>query len=170
MARIAIVGNAGGGKSTLARQIACKLGIRHTEIDSLLWQEGWVETPTEIYELRHAEITSEEHWVIDGLGRLDSIPDRLSRATNIVLIDMPLWMHFWLAAERQIAWVGGALGHSPGGLTTMPPTKALFQAIWDVEQSWMVKIRTLCDEAEHRGKTVVRLASVEEIGAFVESI
>lgn len=166
MKRTAIVGNAGGGKSTLARQMAANLGVRHTEIDRLLWQEGWVQTSPEVYERQHADVIAEDNWVIDGLGRLDSIPQRLSRATNIVLIDMPLWMHFWLAAERQIAWAGGLLEHSPGGLTKMPPTEALFRAIWDVEQSWMPRIRTLCAEVEQQGKVVVRLASVEEIDTF----
>jgi hypothetical protein len=32
---------------------------------------------------------------------------RLARANAIVLVDTPLWMHFWLAAERQIAWAQG---------------------------------------------------------------
>lgn len=124
MVRTAIVGYAGGSKSTLARQMAAKLRVRHADIDSLLWQEGWVETSPEDCERQHADIIAEDSWVIDGLGRLDSIPQRLDRATNIVLIDMPLWMHFWLAAERQIAWAAGLLEHSPGGLAKMPPTDA----------------------------------------------
>jgi len=48
----------------------------------------------------------------------------------------------------------------------MPSTEALFQAMWNVEQSWMPEIRALCAEAEQQGKAVVRLASVEEIDAF----
>lgn len=35
--------------------------------------------------------------------RLPYVAARLERATEIVVIDLPLWMHFWLAAERQIA-------------------------------------------------------------------
>jgi hypothetical protein len=62
-------------------------------------------TPVEVYNGEHAR---EENWIIDGLGRLDSIPARLARATDIVLVDMPLWVHFWLAAERQIAWAAGS--------------------------------------------------------------
>jgi adenylate kinase family enzyme len=38
MSRIAIIGNAGGGKSTLARKLAKQRGLRHIEIDRLLWQ------------------------------------------------------------------------------------------------------------------------------------
>jgi adenylate kinase family enzyme len=104
MSRIVIIGNAGGGKSTLARTLAKQRGLRHVEIDRMLWQEGWQLTPNDVYARQHAEIIKGDGWVIDGLGQQVSIPDRVSRATDIILIDMPLWMHFWLAAERQIAW------------------------------------------------------------------
>jgi hypothetical protein len=40
-------------------------------------------------------------------------------------------MHFWLAAERQIAWSAGELEHPPAGIREMPPTKALFENIWE---------------------------------------
>ena len=41
MSRIVVIGNAGGGKSTLARLLAQRRGLPHIEIDRLLWQEGW---------------------------------------------------------------------------------------------------------------------------------
>jgi hypothetical protein len=86
------------------------------------------------------------------------------------LIDMPLGMHFWLAAERQIAWTRGALEHPPAGLSQMPPTRDLFRTIWDVERDWMPGIRALCTDAETQGKIVVRLTSVDELDAFAQSI
>lgn len=166
MTRTVIVGNAGGGKSTLARQIAATFDRPLTEIDQLYWEDGWVEAPRDVYEDRHAAVIAGNSWVIEGLGRLDLIPQRLNRATEIILIDMPLWMHFWLAAERQISWVKGCIEHTPGGFSEMPPTEALFQAMWEVEQSFMPEIRVWCREAEQQGKSVVRLGSVEEINAF----
>jgi adenylate kinase family enzyme len=102
MKRTAIIGNSGGGKSTLARKLASTWKCDHVEIDALLWQQGWQLTRVDIYNAEHARLIAEQNWIIDGLGRLDSIPARLARATDIVLVDMPLWMHFWLAAERQI--------------------------------------------------------------------
>jgi len=41
MSRVVILGNAGGGKSTLARKLDERHAIPHVEIDALLWQEGW---------------------------------------------------------------------------------------------------------------------------------
>jgi adenylate kinase family enzyme len=166
MARIIVIGNAGGGKSTLARKLAERRGLKHVEIDRLLWREGWVLTSEDVYTQQHRKIIEQDEWVIDGLGRQDSIAERIDRATEIILIDMPIWMHFWLAAERQIAWANGALDHTPGGIKQMPPTKALFRTIWEVDQTWMPGIRALCTEAEVQGKIVIRLTSVDELDAF----
>ena len=108
-----------------------------------------------------------EGWIMDGLGQRASVPSRLARATEIILIDMPLWMHFWLAADRQIAWATGNLNNAPGGIAEMPPTKALFQSIWDVEQTWMPEIRTLCKAEAANGKSIIQLRSVDELTAFL---
>jgi hypothetical protein len=70
-----------------------------------------------------------DSWVIEGLGRQDSIPGRLERATEIILVDLPLWVHFWLAAERQMAWMEGRVNHPPAGAETMPLTRDLFSTI-----------------------------------------
>jgi adenylate kinase family enzyme len=105
--RIVVIGNAAGGKSTLARHLARRRELPLFEVDRLLWQQGWQVTPADDYAREHAAIVAQDRWVLDGLGRQDSIAGRLARSTEIILIDMPLWMHFWLAAERQITWTQG---------------------------------------------------------------
>jgi len=164
--RTVVIGNSGGGKSTLARRLASTSKCNHLEIDGLLWQSGWILTPPEIYSAEHARLIGEESWIIDGLGRLDSIPERLARATDIVLVDMPLWMHFWLAAERQLRWSSGQIEHPPAGLTTMPATEALFRTIWEVDRDWMPEIRRLVALEEQRGKRIVRLSSLADLDGF----
>ena len=42
MRRLAIIGNAGGGKSGLARQLSAAFDIPLHEIDQLQWSPGWV--------------------------------------------------------------------------------------------------------------------------------
>jgi hypothetical protein len=170
VARIVVIGNAAGGKSTLAGQIARRRELPLIEVDRLLWQPGWQLTPEPDYARGHAGIIARDQWVIDGLGRQDSVAERLARATEIVLIDMPLWMHFWLAAERQVAWAQGRLAAPPAGAAEMPPTRELFRSMWEVDQSWMPDIRSMCDEAELAGKAVTRLTSVDEINAFVKTL
>jgi adenylate kinase family enzyme len=167
--RAVIIGNSGGGKSTLARRLSSASQCQHIEIDGLLWQPGWELTPVEIYNSEHARLIADESWIIDGLGRLDSISDRLARSTDIFLVDMPLWIHFWFAAERQIRWAEGTLEHPPAGLTKMPPTEGLFRAIWEVDRDWMPEIRRLVAVEEQQGKRIVRLGSVADLNKFAGS-
>ena len=95
--------SSGTAAAVLARRIATRFDLPYIEIDRVLWRKGWRLVPEAEYRAEHARIIAEDRWVIDGLGRQDSVPARLARATDIVLIDLPLWVHFWLAAERQIA-------------------------------------------------------------------
>jgi adenylate kinase family enzyme len=170
MARVVIIGNASGGKSTLAWKLANRRDLPLTEIDQFLWQPGWKLTPPELYERCRAEIIKQEAWVIEGLGSQHSIPGRMARATEIILIDLPLWVHFWLAAERQMSWAAGRLSDAPAGATTAPPTKELFKTMWDVEQEWMPGIRSMCDAAQQDGKIVFRLHRIDELDAFTRPL
>jgi adenylate kinase family enzyme len=75
--RIAILSNAGGGKSTLARQLAAARELPLTEVDKLLWKPGWVEATDTAFEAEHAPLIAGEGWIIEGMGKLDSIRPRL---------------------------------------------------------------------------------------------
>lgn len=166
MPRIVILGNAAGGKSTLARRLSQERRLPHIEIDRLYWQADWSLTPAQVYERRHSEMIAGNEWIIDGGGDLPSVRARAERATEIILIDMPLWVHFWLAAERQISWAEGKIEHPPGGIAEMPPTRRLFEIMWQVDRDWMPILRALCHEKEAEGKRVIRLTSIDELNAF----
>jgi adenylate kinase family enzyme len=166
MARIVIIGNAAGGKSTLARTLAGHRDLRLIEIDRLLWQPGWKLTPADEYTREHDELIGLESWIIEGLGQQDSIPRRLTRATEIVLVDLPLWLHYALAADRQLAWAQGTAEGAPAGATAPPPTRGLFETMWRVDRDWMPGIRDQCAQAEGYGKLVIRVSSLKELDAF----
>jgi hypothetical protein len=166
MARVVIIGNAAGGKSTLARALAKRRGLDLIEIDRLLWQPGWRLTPADQYAREHDRVIAGAAWLIEGVGERASIARRFARATEIILVDLPLWVHFWLAAERQMQWARGDIDHPPAAAAAMPPTRDLFRTIWEVDQHWMPDIRALCDAAEREGKTVVRLTSLEDVTAL----
>jgi adenylate kinase family enzyme len=170
MSRILIIGNAGGGKSVLARKIAARRGLPYREIDAIVWKPGWVEASGHEYEAAHAALIAEDSWVLDGLGWTESLPARFERATEIILVDMPIWMHFWLAAERQFQWATGTLQHPVAGIAEAPTTRDMFKALWETDQEMMPAIRRLADQAEHRGKPVTRIGSVEDLDAFAAAL
>jgi adenylate kinase family enzyme len=170
MARILIIGNAGGGKSVLARKIAARRGLPYREIDAIVWKPGWEAFSQAEYEAAHAKLIAEENWVLDGLGWTETLPERFARATEIILIDMPIWMHFWLAAERQFQWMQGKLENPVAGIAEKPTTRGMFQALWETDQEMAPVFRRLTDQAEREGKPVTRIASVEELDAFTAAL
>ncbi len=170
MARILIIGNAGGGKSVLARNLAAKRGLPYREIDAITWKPGWEAYSQAEYEAAHAKLIAEEDWVLDGLGWTETLAERFARATEIILIDMPIWMHFWLAAERQIQWAMGKLENPVGGIAEMPTTRGMFQTLWETDRDMMPEIRRLTVLAERNGKKVTRIASVEDLDRIAASL
>ena len=101
MKRIAIIGNAGGGKSTLAVRLAHALGIPRYSLDHILWRPGWVPAPAEDYVHKHDALLREVAWIIDGFGTMASIEARVAVADTVVFVDMPPWRHYWWAVKRQ---------------------------------------------------------------------
>jgi adenylate kinase family enzyme len=171
VSRIVVIGNSAGDKSTLSLRLANRRDLPRFDSDYLLWQDpGWRPASPHVYAREHAEIIAQNRWVIDGLGRQDSISGRLARSTEIILIDMPLWMHFWVATEWQREWARRPLNAPPTFPEELPPTWELFKTIWEVDQIWMPDIRRMCVVAEREGKTVTRLGTVQEIEAFVSAI
>jgi len=147
----------------LASKISTARGLPRIEVDKLLWEEGWKLAPSDVYETRHSAAIAADKWVIEGLGSQGSIPARVSRATELVLIDLPLWVHFALAAERQARWHREDM--RPAGMDERPPTMALFRTMWEVDQHWLPAIRELCDKTEE-SKKLTRLCSLEDIDAY----
>ena len=143
--------------------MAAKFDLPCVEVDKLLWRPGWTLAPMADYEAEHSRLIAGDRWLIDGLGRRESIAPRLERATEIVLVDMPLWAHFWLAAERQIAWARGDIAQPPGGIDDMPPTEALFRTIWQVDQEWMPSVRAKVEDCEGQGAEITRIGSLEAL-------
>ena len=76
-------------------------------------------------------------------------------------------MHFWFAAERQIAWSKGPIEHPPAGEAVMPPTEGLFRTMNEIDRDWMPEVRRLVAREETRGKRVTRITTVEALDAFV---
>jgi adenylate kinase family enzyme len=65
--RILIYGNAGSGKTTLARTLAGSLGVAHLDLDSIAWREPLVRHPLAVtLDLLAAFVRAHEGWVIEG--------------------------------------------------------------------------------------------------------
>jgi adenylate kinase family enzyme len=90
MRNVAIVGNSGSGKSSLAAALAVRLGVPHVELDSIFHQADWQPLDAPEFRDRVDRITAADGWVIDGNYR--AVRDLIwARADTIVWLDLPRW-------------------------------------------------------------------------------
>ena len=104
MHRIAVIGNAGGGKTTLSRLLGDALQIPVYHVDSIQYQPGWERTPSDECDRRLDKLAATESWIIDGFGSDGAIERRLGVADTVVFVDFPLPVHYWWTCKRQ--WHG----------------------------------------------------------------
>jgi adenylate kinase family enzyme len=113
MKRIAVVGTTGSGKTTLARELAQRLGYPHVELDALHWEPNWAEAPRDIFRARVEAALRGECWVTDGnYGKVRDIV--WARADTILWMDYALpvilWRLWWRTlkrvATREELWNG----------------------------------------------------------------
>ena len=101
MKKVAVFGNAGGGKSTLATRIAELTRLPLYRIDFMQWRAG-VDIPHSEYLKTHAEILKQDEWIIDGYGCVPSAWERFAAADTLVYVDLPLFTHYRWVLKRLV--------------------------------------------------------------------
>lgn len=87
---MSVLGVSGAGKSTLARAIAHALNAPVLELDALYHQAQWTPLDGDVFRARVAEFVAQPSWVCDG--NYEVVRETVwSRATTIVLLDLPRW-------------------------------------------------------------------------------
>lgn len=102
MKRVAIFGNAGGGKSTLARELAATTGLPLQALDKLKYRPGGGEVPYEEYLHAHTRLVDGDEWIIDGFGCIKSAWERFEAADSLIHLDLPLTVHVLWVTKRLV--------------------------------------------------------------------
>src|SRR3974377_1665393 len=100
MKKVAVFGNAGGGKPPPARRLADLPRLPLYPLDLIQFKAGGGPVPHEEYLKAHADILRRDAWIIDGFGCVASAWERFAAADTLVYVDLPLIIHYWWVTKR----------------------------------------------------------------------
>jgi adenylate kinase family enzyme len=167
--RVVVIGNGGGGKSTLAKRLAERHNLSWCSVDQIQWKPGWAPASEADVSERLRTVMAGDRWIIDGWGPWSSLEDRMVLSDTIIFVDLPLWMHFWLAAERQIAVARGESRSDPvEGCDDSEITRRLFETIWYVDQELKPRLAELV-ERHAPGREYHHITTLEQLDHLATS-
>ena len=169
MKKVAVFGNAGGGKSTLSKRLSEIAGLSLYILDKIQFRSGGAEVSDAEYKRAHQEILLADRWIIDGFGSIETLWPRLDRADTLVYVDLPLYLHFWWVTKRFLT---GYIKPPDGWPENSPIFKSSinsYRALWLCHKYLTPKYREYIDRARST-KKVYHIRSVEQISNFFESI
>jgi adenylate kinase family enzyme len=169
MKRVAVFGNAGGGKSTAARRLAEITRLPLYLLDTIQYRTGGGKIPHEEYLREHADLLRRDEWVIDGFGCVASAWERFSKADTLVYIDLPLIMHHWWVTKRLMKGLFATPEGWPKNSPMWSSTIDSYKVLWLCHRRLTPRYRQLVAEAA-AFKRVHHLKSRGEIDAFLNAI
>ena len=165
MRKVAVFGNAGAGKSTLARKLADATGLPLYSIDMIQFTAAG-EVPRDVYLNAHAQLMKLDAWIIDGYGCRKTAWERFACADTLVYLDLPLFTHFSRITKRLLMGVLRTPEGWPEGSPMISSTMSSYRVLWSCHRHLTPDYRKLIAEAR-RDKRVHHLRSAAEMDAFV---
>jgi adenylate kinase family enzyme len=175
--KVAVFGNTGGGKSTLAIRLAEITGLPLFVLDLIQFRGGRYRSeekdggkiPDDEYLAIHNDILNRDRWIVDGYGSLLSTWERLSAADTLVYIDLPMYAHYWGVTKRFAM----GLFQNPKGWPENSPvwesTLDAYRVAWRCHRHLTPRYRQFVADASS-SKRAHHLKSHAAIKAFLQSV
>jgi len=164
MRRILVIGNSGGGKSTLARNLGEKLGLPVIHLDVLFWKPGWVERDRDEYRASVVEALAAPEWICDG-NFTSTFGMRMALSDTIIWIDRSRFLCLFRAIKRAITYAGGGRPDMTEGCDEKIDFE-FYRFILTYDRKVRPKlVQALAEHGEHA--RLVRLTSDREVAAFL---
>jgi adenylate kinase family enzyme len=169
MKRVAVFGNAGGGKSTLALRLSELTNLPLYPLDTIQYRAGGGKVPHDEYLKAHADLVHRGAWIIDGYGCVASAWERFAAADTLIYIDLPLFIHYMWVTKRLIKGIFVNPEGWPENSPMWSSTIAGYRVIPLCHRHLTPKYRRLVSEAA-AAKRVHHLTSPRQMRAFLNAI
>lgn len=143
--KIHVTGNAGAGKTTLAKTLADALEMPVSGLDKVVWQAGWVKTPPDVKAARIQQLISKDEWIIEGVS------DRVRRAADIIIfLDVPRLTACWRCAKRNWKHLFTGRAELPENCPEILIIPRLIKIIWRFKSHVRPKILADMESQTHQ--------------------
>ena len=158
MARIVVLGCAGSGKTTLARQLGERTGAPVICLDAI-WQSLPEQKDVPAFRSLMREAHASDEWISDGNFAVATFDIRLPRATLVIWLERSKLCCAWRAAMRVF---------KPSEAHRIAELPKVLAFIWKFHRVNRPRIEET--RASHGpGVPVRRLAGAREVAAFLSS-
>lgn len=169
MKKVAIFGNAGGGKSTLARKLAEITYLPLYPIDTIKYVPGGEEIPHDDYLHKHRQLLSRSEWIIDGFGDVATAWERFAEADTLIFIDLPLLTHAWWVSKRLFKGLFVNPEGWPENSPVLVGSLKSYRVLWLCHQRLTPRYRQYVVDSEPC-KHVYHLKSASDIRSFLHVV
>jgi adenylate kinase family enzyme len=168
MKKVAVFGNAGGGKSTLSKRLSEITRLPLHVLDKIQYQSGG-KVLQEDYNRSHQQILETDRWIIDGFGCMETLWIRLNEADSLVFVDLPLSVHFWWVTKRLISGYFNPPSGWPEKSPILKSSMTSYRTLWLCHKFLTPKYREYVEKAQS-AKRLYHIRSTEQISQFLEAI
>jgi adenylate kinase family enzyme len=175
--RVSVVGNAGSGKSRLARRIAGVLDVPYVELDAVHHLPGWSPIDPDEFVHQVSALASTDGWVIDGNYRAVVVDGPVwERADTVVWLDLPRGTVMRQVTARTLRrvvrreelWNGN---HEPvRNLYAWDPSKSILRWAWTQHAKYQERFSAAMASPSLAHLDFVRLRSHTEADAWLADL
>ena len=167
MQKVAVFGNAGGGKSTLSKRLSQITGLPLHALDKMQYEPGGKSVPQEDYKHIHEKILATDEWIIDGFGCIETFWLRLNEADTLVFLDLPLYVHFFWVTKRLITGSFKPPEGWPQKSPILRSSLSSYRVLWLCHKYLTPKSREYIEQAQS-SKSVYHIRSIKHISQFIK--
>jgi adenylate kinase family enzyme len=143
--KIAIIGNAGSGKSTLGLKLHKLTGVPLYHLDQYFWKPGWIEPERAEFEKIHNELCDKPEWIIEGQA-IRFFEYRIKNADVVIFINRPTYLCLYRVLKRALMYYGKEFFSSAKGCPERGPSIKFLKFIWNFNSERKPLIEELLQE------------------------
>ncbi len=178
MRRIVVLGSSGAGKTTMASELASRLGLAHIELDGIFHQAGWVPLESSEFQRRVQDAIDESPagWTMCGGydSHLGEIRD--ANADTVVWLDLPkkvvmlrvIRRTIRRAVMREVLWNGNR--EPLANFYRWDPARNVIRYSWVTFETRRALYEARMQAGRWDHLDVHRLRSTAEVAAFAANL